>query len=167
MVTRTGVLIPIATAAVIVGVFGMLTFPTDVKLESVEFPIGTIKLDDKILEVQIAETVPQHARGLMFEPAMSYDQGMLFVFDNPGLRPMWMMSMYFNIDIIWFDENLNIVSIEKNVPKCETAWELMVCKENGVSADNAKYVLEVTAGFVDEFNITNKSKLELISIYYV
>jgi hypothetical protein len=77
---------------------------------------------------------------------------------------MWMMSMYFNLDIIWFDENLNIVSIEKNVPKCETAWELMVCKENGVSADNAKYVLEVTAGFVDEFNITDKSKLELISI---
>ena len=164
MVTRTGVLIPIAAAAVIVGIFGMLTLPTDVKLESVEFPIGTIKLDDKILEVQIAETVPQHARGLMFESAMSYDQGMLFVFDNPGLRPMWMMSMYFNIDIIWFDENLNIVSIEKNVPKCETAWELMVCKENGVSADNAKYVLEVTAGFVDEFNITDKSKLELISI---
>ena len=48
MVTRTHVLIPIAAAAVIVGVFGMLTFPTDVKLESVEFPRGTIQLDDKI-----------------------------------------------------------------------------------------------------------------------
>ena len=74
MVTRTNVLIPIAAAAIIVGIFGMLTFPTDVNLEAVQFPIGTIKLDDKILEVQIAETVPQHARGLMFEPAMSYDQ---------------------------------------------------------------------------------------------
>jgi len=164
MVTRTNVLIPIAAAAVIVGVFGMLTFPTDVKLESVEFPTGTIKLDDKFLEVQIADTVPRHARGLMFEPAMSYDQGMLFVFDNPGLRPMWMMSMYFNIDIIWFDENANVVAIEKNVPQCITTVEVVACRENGVSGDNAKYVLEVTAGFVDKFNITENSKMEIISI---
>ena len=164
MVTRTGVLIPIAAAAIIVGIFGMLTFPTDVKLESVEFPIGTIKLDDKILEVQIAEPVPQHTRGLMFEPAMSYDQGMLFVFDNPGLRPMWMLNMQFHLDIVWFDENQNIIGIEKHVPPCKTTIEVVTCRENGVSHDNAKYVLELTSGFVDNFNITNKSKLELISI---
>ena len=164
MVTRTGVLIPIAAAAIIVGVFGMLTFPTDVKLESVEFPIGTIKLDDKFLEVYIADTVPRHARGLMFEPAMSYDQGMLFVFDNPGLRPMWMLNMQFHLDIVWFDENQNIIGIEKHVPPCKTTIEVVTCRENGVSHDNAKYVLELTSGFVDNFNITNKSKLELISI---
>jgi len=44
MPTRTGVLIPIVAAAIIIGVAGMLTIPTDVKLESVEFPRGTIKL---------------------------------------------------------------------------------------------------------------------------
>jgi len=164
MVTRTNVLIPIAAAAIIVGVFGMLTFPTDVKLESVEFPIGTIKLDDKFLEVYIADTVPRHARGLMFEPAMSYDQGMLFVFDNPGLRPMWMLNMQFHLDIVWFDENQNIIGIEKHVPPCKTTIEVVTCRENGVSHDNAKYVLELTSGFIDNFNITNKSKLELISI---
>ena len=57
MPTRAGVLIPLAVAAVIIGIAGMLTIPTDVKLEYVEFPRGTIKLDDKILEVQIAELV--------------------------------------------------------------------------------------------------------------
>ena len=56
MPTRTQVLIPILAAAVIIGVAGMLTLPTDVKLESVEFPRGTIIIDDKILEVQIADT---------------------------------------------------------------------------------------------------------------
>jgi uncharacterized membrane protein (UPF0127 family) len=164
MVTRTNVLIPIAAAAIIVGIFGMLTFPTDVKLESVEFPIGTIKLDDKILEVQIADTAPLHARGLMFQDEMSYDQGMLFVFDNSGLRPMWMLNMQFHLDIVWFDENQNIIGIEKHVPPCKTTIEVVTCRENGVSHDNAKYVLELTSGFIDNFNITNKSKLELISI---
>ena len=42
MPTRTQVLIPILAAAVIIGVAGMLTLPTDLKLESVEFPRGTI-----------------------------------------------------------------------------------------------------------------------------
>ena len=49
MPTRTQVLIPIAIAAIIIGAVGMLTLPSDVKLESVEFPRGTIKLDDKTL----------------------------------------------------------------------------------------------------------------------
>ena len=42
--------------------------------------------------------------------------------------------------------------------------EVVACRENGVSGDNAKYVLEVTAGFVDKFNITENSKMEIISI---
>ena len=67
MPTRTQVLIPIAIAATIIGVVGILTLPSDVKLESVEFPRGTIKLDDKTLEVQIADSDSLRARGLMFQ----------------------------------------------------------------------------------------------------
>ena len=82
MPTRTGVLIPIVVAAVIIGVAGMLTLPTDLKLESVEFPRGTIMIDDKILEVQIADTKELMTRGLSWNPEkLSYDEGMLFVFD--------------------------------------------------------------------------------------
>ena len=145
MPTRTQVLIPIAIAAIIIGVAGMLTLPSDVKLESVEFPRGTIKLDDKTLEVQIADTDSLRARGLMFQNELSYNEGMLFVFDESNTRPMWMLNMQFNLDIIWFDENSNVVAIEKDVPPCRTTVEVVACRENGVSADNAKYVLEVTA----------------------
>ena len=164
MPTRTQVLIPIAIAAIIIGVVGMLTLPSDVKLESVEFPRGTIKLDDKTLEVQIADTDSLRARGLMFQNELSYNEGMLFVFDESNTRPMWMLNMQFNLDIIWFDENSNVVAIEKDVPPCRTTIEVVACRENGVSGDNAKYVLEVTSGFVDKFNITENSKMEIISI---
>ena len=165
MPTRTGVLIPIIVAAVIIGVAGMLTLPTDIKLESVEFPRGTIMIDDKILEVQIAETPAQHTRGLSWSEKLPYDEGMLFVFDGSGTRSMWMIGMLFNLDIIWLDENYNVVAIEKNVPSCvNSPIEVVACRENGVSGDNAKYVLEVTAGFVDKFNITENSKMEIISI---
>ena len=164
MPTRAGVLIPLAVAAVIIGIAGMLTIPADVKLEYVEFPRGTIKLDDKILEVQIADSDSLRVRGLMFQDELPYNEGMLFVFDESGTRPMWMLNMQFNLDVIWFDENANVVAIEKDVPPCKTTVEVVACRENGVSGDNAKYVLEVTAGFVDKFNITENSKMEIISI---
>ena len=164
MATRTQVLIPIIAAAIIIGIVGMLTIPTDVKLESVEFPRGTIKLDDKILVVQIADTDSLRVRGLSWQNELPYNEGMLFVFDESGTRAMWMMGMQFNLDIIWFDENANVVAIEKDVPSCKTTIEVVACRENGVSGNNAKYVLEVTAGFVDEFNITENSRLKLISI---
>ena len=164
MPSRSQVLIPIMVAAAIIGIAGMLTIPTDVKLESVEFPRGTIKLDDKTLEVQIADSDSLRARGLMFQNELPYNEGMLFVFDGSDTRPMWMLNMQFNLDIIWFDENANVITIEKDVPPCRTTVEVVACRENGVSGDNAKYVLEVTAGFVDKFNITENSKMEIISI---
>ena len=164
MPSRTQVLIPITVAAMIIGIAGMLTIPTDVKLESVEFPRGTIKLGDQILEVQIADSDTLRVRGLMFQNELPHSEGMLFVFDEPGTRPMWMLNMQFNLDVIWFDENANVVAIEKNVPQCKTTIEVVACRENGVSGDNAKYVLEVSAGFVDKFDITENSKLEIISI---
>ena len=92
------------------------------------------------------------------------DRGMLFVFDGSDTRPMWMLNMQFNLDVIWFDENANVVAIEKDVPPCKTTIEVVACRENGVSGDNSKYVLEVTAGFVNKFNITENSKMEIISI---
>ncbi len=164
MAKRAQVLIPIAIAAAIIGISGIVSLPSEVKLQQVDFPVGTIKIDDIVWSVKIADTDANMARGLMFEDKLPYDKGMLFVFDKPETRSMWMLNMQFNIDVIWFDDNGNVVSIDRNVPPCMTTVEIFVCKENGVSSDNTQYVLEVTAGFVDKFEITEDSKLELISI---
>jgi hypothetical protein len=164
MATRAQIIIPIAAAAFIVGIIGVLNIPSDAKLGSVEFPMGTIKIDDEILQVQIADNNSLRIRGLMFQEELPYDQGMLFVFDKPDNSPMWMLNMQFPIDIIWFDVSGNVTHIEKNVLPCLTTIEVVTCRENGVSGDNAKYVLEVTAGFVDKFNISDKSIIEFISI---
>jgi len=161
--SRTQALIPIAAAAVIIGVVGMLTIPIDSKLESVELPIGTIKVDDIVLEVQIADTEPRRVRGLMFQDQLPYDKGMIFVFSEPGIHSLWMLNMQFSLDMIWFDENGSIVHIEQNVPPCKTATEIMAC-QSIVPSGEAIYILEVTSGFIKEFNITKDSKLSIISI---
>ena len=163
MATRLQVLIPISVAAVIVGVVGMLSIPSDAKLEAVEFPRGTIKVDDVVLEVQVADTEPRRVRGLMFQEQLPYDQGMIFVFDSPGIYSLWMLNMQFSIDMIWFDEVGNVVHIEQDVPPCKSALETVTCTAVNPGAD-ATYILEVTSGFVEQFGITENSIMEIISI---
>ena len=163
MTTRNQALIPIAVAAVIIGIVGVLSIPSDSKLESVEFPRGTIKIDDKVLEVQIADTEPRRVRGLMFQNQLPYNEGMIFVFNESGIYSLWMLNMQFSLDMIWFDENGNVVHIEQDIPPCKSATEIMACQSITPSGQ-AKYILEVTSGFVKEFGITKESKLEIISI---
>ena len=167
MPTRLQVLIPIGIAAVIVGVAGIVSLPSEVRIDAnSDFLMGTVQLDEKILQVYIADTDPRRMRGLMWETQdfLADDKGMLFVFGEPGNSSMWMKNMQFHLDILWFDENGNVVSIKKNVPPCITPLEVMSCKSDGVSADNSQYVLELTAGYVDQYGVTKNSQLQLISI---
>jgi uncharacterized membrane protein (UPF0127 family) len=163
MATRTQTLIPVAIAAVIIGVVGLMSIPSDSKLESVQFPRGTIKIDDIALQVQVADTEPRRVRGLMFQDQLPYDQGMIFVFDEVGVYSLWMLNMQFSLDMIWFDQNGNIIHIEKDVPPCKTALETMTCQSFAPDGQ-ALYILEVTSGFIDKFHITKDSKLSIISI---
>jgi uncharacterized membrane protein (UPF0127 family) len=161
--SRTQTLIPITAAAVIIGIVGILSIPSDSKLESVEFPRGTIKIDETVLEVQIADTEPRRVRGLMFQDQLPYDQGMIFVFNESGVYSLWMLNMQFSLDMIWFDEGGSIVHLEKNISPCKTPTQIMAC-QSIIPSGEAKYILEVTSGFIDKFNITKDSKLAIISI---
>lgn len=163
MATRTQTLVPITIAAVIIGVVGLMTLPGDSKLESVEFPRGTIKIDDIPIEVQIADSEPRRVRGLMFQDQLPYDQGMIFVFDHPGLYSLWMLNMQFPLDMIWFDGNGKIVHIVKDVPPCKSALEITTC-QTIIPDHEALYILEVTSGFIDFHHITKDSVLTIISI---
>ena len=88
MASRAQVLIPFVIAAAIIGIVGVLTIPSDTKLETVNFPKGTIKVDDVVLQVQVADTEPARMRGLMFQDKLPFDKGMIFVFDNEQVVSM-------------------------------------------------------------------------------
>jgi len=166
MTTRTQVILPIFIAAVIVGVVGLATLPSlpsEIKLESVEFPMGIIKVDDVLLQVQIADTEPRRVRGLMFQDQLPYDQGMIFVFPQSGLYSIWMLNMQFPLDMIWFDQDGKVVHIETDVPPCKNALEITTC-QSIIPEGESVYVLEVTSGFVEQNNITKDSILSIISI---
>lgn len=163
MATRMQILIPVAAAAVIVGVAGMLSIPADTKMDFAEFPRGTIRVDDTILQVQVADTQPRRVLGLMHQEELPLDEGMIFVFDSVGQYGMWMRNVQFPLDMIWFDENGVAVHIEESVPPCLTALEAMTCPSIDPPVQ-ALYVLEATAGFVQMHDVALGSQLHLISV---
>jgi uncharacterized protein len=162
--TRAQVLIPVIIAAVIIGAVGVFTIPKESELAETNFTRGTVKLDNVTLDVQVAETDAQQTRGLMFQNELPYDQGMIFVVNQEQVIPIWMLNMQFPLDVIWFDSNGNVVHIATNVQPCKSALETATCTSDNGGGKMAKYVLEVTSGFVAKFNITQNSKLQIISI---
>ena len=126
--------------------------------QSIKFSSKMIKIDDTMLEVQIADTNAKRIEGLQFQEKLPYDQGMLFDYTEPKVISMWMPNMKFSLDMIWFDEGGKVVYIEQDVEPCQS---IKVCPSINANGQKAKYVLEVTSGFVDKFNITNDSLLSL------
>ena len=98
------------------------------------------------LDIELADTFRKRVQGLSGRIAIEENKGLFFVFDESDFHSIWMKEMFFPIDIIWIDESLHIVDIKKNALP-ESYPEVFRPK------DRARYVLEVNAGFADEFDL--------------
>ena len=108
--------------------------------------INYVKINDTIVEVDIASNDVERAKGLSGRANLREYSGMLFIFDKLSRNMFWMKDMNFPIDIIWLDENKKIVYIKENLsPK--TYPEVF-----GPEA-YTMYVLEVNSGFAKKHNI--------------
>lgn len=94
--------------------------------------------------VQVAKTVQEQERGLMFRSELASDQGMIFEFEQPGAYPFWMKNTLIPLDIVWIGADKKINYISKNTPPCDQDS----CPLYGSQAP-AKYVLEINAGQID------------------
>lgn len=98
------------------------------------------------LKLEIADNDYERETGLMYRESMEDDQGMLFIFDKEEPRGFYMKNTNIPLDLIFFNSQNRIVSIEKNArPKS---------LETIPSRVPAQYVLEVNAGLSEEWNLT-------------
>ena len=124
-------------------------------------PVQTVKLGNVTLTVEIADTPDTMAKGLMYHTPLSLNQGMLFVFNPPQVATMWMKDMQFPIDMIWFDDNGNILHIEKSLPPCTGPDSSCIVYDG--NSQKTSYVLEVASGFVNHYSIDIHSKFVFVT----
>ncbi|OGI66315.1 hypothetical protein A3A95_01715 [Candidatus Nomurabacteria bacterium RIFCSPLOWO2_01_FULL_39_18] len=115
--------------------------------------IESIEVAGQNIKVDLALTEATRGEGLSGRRSMAEDTGMLFVFDRPDKYLFWMKNMYFPIDIIWINEDMRVVYIKQNAHP-----DLFL--ETYEPDEDAKYVLEVVAGFSDKYNLKVGDKVE-------
>ncbi|TRO65606.1 DUF192 domain-containing protein [Christiangramia sabulilitoris] len=102
------------------------------------------------LDVELAETDYEHQTGLMYRDSMEDNQGMLFIYTSERNRSFYMKNTYIPLDIIYYDADSSLVSIQKNAtPRDETSLP---------SEDPAQYILEINGGLSDQWGIEKGDK---------
>ena len=116
----------------------------------------------QLIQLKLALTFEEHTKGLSGLKSKEFksDNGMLFVDSQMGPKRFWMPDTYFNLDIIFLDENLKIVGIEKNVPFHPGTKEPPAIYRTDTY--QAQHVLETKANSKFSKNLKVNDKLEFI-----
>jgi uncharacterized membrane protein (UPF0127 family) len=104
------------------------------------------------LAIEVAESDSAQARGLMDRRSLPKLGGMLFVDSAPSQREFWMRSTPLPLDIIFIRADHTIANIAKRT----TPYSEARIRSEGP----AQYVLEVRAGFTDQYAITDSLTVE-------
>jgi uncharacterized membrane protein (UPF0127 family) len=106
--------------------------------------------------VELAQTPAEKMKGLMFREHLASDRGMLFVYEEERARSFWMKNSLIPLDIIWINQNREVVLISEDIPPCEKD----PCPT--ISPDvKAKYVLEINARKARRVGLRLGDKLDI------
>src|SRR5207253_6255108 len=90
------------------------------------------------LKVEIAATEPQRMQGLMRRERLGKDDGMLFIFDEPGYHSMWMKDTLIPLSVAFVDAKGTILNILDMEPRT---------LDSHAAAGPAVYAIETNKGW--------------------
>jgi uncharacterized protein len=106
------------------------------------------------VRVEIADSPEEQATGLMNRTALAEDRGMLFVFPDEEVRSFWMKNTLIPLSIAYMDSEGRIVDLQDMKPLDDE-------EPHYVSAEPARYALEVNKGFFDENGVEVGDRAQL------
>ena len=100
-----------------------------------------VVLHGQRFSVEFATDEPSREHGLMMRTTLASDHTMLFVFSYTAPQAFWMKNTLIPLDILYFDTDRRLVSMQLDVPPCKAD----PCPIYPSDAP-ARYVLELSAG---------------------
>lgn len=114
--------------------------------------MDTLKIAEKPVTVEIALDERSRRYGLMFRSKLGDNCGMLFVFENNGVRTFTMRNTLIPLDIAFIDENgviAEILTMQPGVARYPSAVQ-------------SRYALEVNEGWFETNNLAVGSTVNFI-----
>ena len=111
------------------------------------------KIKEISIDLELALTRQQQAKGLMFRKSLPADQGMLFVFKNPKPQSFWMKNTLIPLDIAYIDSSGVIREIYPMYPN----------NQNSVASKSREiqFALEVNQGWFASKKIAPGDAIDL------
>ena len=110
----------------------------------------TIRVGPHPLKVEVADNPHAHTRGLMFRDKLGAEDGMLFVYDDPGYHSMWMKNTRIPLSVAFLDGTGKILNILDMQPHSE---------DFHMSAGPASYSIETNKGWFEAKKIKAGDKV--------
>jgi len=91
------------------------------------------------VDAELARSVAEGERGLMYRKQMGEDEGMLFYIDEKKIQTFWMHNTCIPLDMLFIDDDGTIVGVVESAPVLDDGAREVDCP--------SRYVLEVNAGW--------------------
>jgi len=102
------------------------------------------------INAELASTPQQREIGLMFRNAMPANDGMLFVFEQPGQQCFWMRNTLIPLSVAFIGDDGSVVNIDDMKPQT---------LDSHCSAKPVRFVLEMNEGWFAKRGIKAGSRL--------
>jgi uncharacterized membrane protein (UPF0127 family) len=114
-------------------------------------------INGQLIQLEVAATPEQQAKGLMYRPPLPDDRGMLFLFNPPRFTRFWMKNTPSPLDMI-FLRNGEVRAIVADVPPCEAN----PCPTYGPDTPTQiDQVIELRAGRASELGLEVGDRVEI------
>jgi uncharacterized membrane protein (UPF0127 family) len=115
-----------------------------------------VELHGQHFSVEFATDDASREHGLMMRTTLAPDHSMLFVFSYQAPQAFWMKNTLIPLDILYFDTDRRLVSMQLNVPPCKAD----PCPIYPSKAP-ARYVLELAAGTAHRIGAQTGDELKI------
>ncbi|HSW82846.1 MAG TPA: DUF192 domain-containing protein [Usitatibacter sp.] len=104
----------------------------------VTFKTSRILVAGHPLKVELAIEEPQRLQGLMYRKTLGKEDGMLFIFDEPGYHSIWMKNTLIPLSVAFVDKEGVILNIADMEPQT---------LDSHMAAGPAVYAIETNKGW--------------------
>jgi hypothetical protein len=122
------------------------------ELDEFGFRTTQIQIGDETLDVELAETREEQAKGLRFRQTLAEDSGMLFIFPKPQRLSFWTKDASIPLSIAYIQPDGKIVQIRSMKPYDETPIPSL--------SDSVSYALLVNQGWFERHGISAGTVIE-------